>query len=133
MLSRPVYEALPYTYIALGSISLMLLEQTYAQLFAALLFLLGSRVDVLRSCYRRTDSKKRRRKGKLPTFIYEHTPYLYLLTALLLLKLDSKLAPVFSIALVSYALYIFARRTMNRKHKTVTLQRLEDIGNTHNR
>lgn len=128
MLSRPVYEALPYSYIALGSISLMMLEQTYAQLFAALLFLLGSRVDVLRSINRRTDAKKYRKKGKLPAFIYEHTPYLYLLTALLLLKLDSKLAPVLSITLLSYALYIFARRTMNRKHKTVTSQRLQNIG-----
>ncbi|GIU30100.1 hypothetical protein [Shewanella sp. MBTL60-007] len=133
MLSRPVYEALPYTYIALGSISLMILEQTYAQLFAALLFLLGSRIDVMRSTNRRTDPQKRRRRGKLPAFIYEHTPYLYLLMALLLLKLDSKLAPIVSITLLSYALYILLRRTMHRKHKTVTTQRLLDIGNTRNR
>lgn len=133
MLSKPVYEALPYTYLAVGSISVMMLEQTYAQLFSILLFLMGSRVYALRSQNRRTDSKRRRKEGKLPAFIYEHTPYLYVLTALLLLKLDSKLAPVLSIILFSYALYIFARRSMNRKHTTVTSQLLHDIANTHTR
>ena len=129
MLSKPVYEALPYTYLAIGSISVMMLEQTYAQVFSILLFLMGSRVYALRSSNRRTDPKKRRRKGLLPAFIYEHMPYIYILTALLLLKLDSKLAPVFSMVLISYALYIVISLAMYRKHKTVTAQLIQDITN----
>ncbi|MGS0709814.1 hypothetical protein ACVBJC_08520 [Shewanella sp. 0m-6] len=96
-----------------------MLEQTYALLFAVLLFLLGSKIYALRSSNRRTDPKKRRKKGLLPIALYEHTPALYLLMALLLLKLDSRLAPVLSLMLLSYALYIGLRRTQYRKHRIV--------------
>ncbi|MFT5788692.1 MAG: putative membrane protein YfcA [Shewanella sp.] len=117
MLSKPFYEALPYSYLAIGAFCLFQLEQTLAQIFAVVVYLLGSRVYTLRSANRRTDSKKRRKKGLLPSHLYEYIPSLCLLSAILLTKLDAKVAPIFAICLCSIGLYIFLRRSSYRKHK----------------
>ncbi len=119
MLSKPLYEALPYCYIAIGSLSLLIIEQPFAQVLAIIVFLLGSRVYALRSNNRRTDSKKRRKKGWLPTQVYEHIPALCFLGALLSSKLDAKIAPVVGLCLCSYSMYIFLRRLSYRKHKVI--------------
>lgn len=117
MLSKPVYEALPYCYVAIGSVTLLLLDQPLAQLSAVIIYLLGSKVYMLRSNNRRTDAKKRRKKGWIPSPLYEHIPALCLLIAILLSKLNSKAAPVFALCLCSYGLYVFFRRLSYRKHK----------------
>ena len=117
MLSKPLYEALPYGYIAIGSLALLIFEQPFAQGLAIIVLLLGSRVYTLRSNNRRTDPKKRRKKGRLPSPFYEHVPAFCLLAALLLSKLESKTAPVVALCLCSYGLYVFFRRLSYRKHK----------------
>lgn len=71
MLTKPVYEALPYGYMALGITSFMLLEPNYALIAAAVIFVLGARIYTMRSQNRRTDPIKRRKSGGIPKMIYE--------------------------------------------------------------
>ena len=118
MLSKPIYEALPFCYLSLGSLSFMLLPSIYAQTLGIVIFLFGSHIYLLRSSNRRTDPKRRHKKGWLPAFIYEHIPRLFLLLSLLLLKVDSTTIPIISLLLMSSALYLALRRSLYRKHKT---------------
>ncbi|MEZ9819174.1 hypothetical protein AB4238_00880 [Shewanella sp. 10N.286.45.A1] len=117
MLSKPFYEALPYSYVAIGSLGILILDQAFAQCLAVLLYLWGSRIYSLRSRNRRTDVKKRRKKGWIPGPLYEHIPAICFLSAILLSQHHSKLAPILALCLCSFALYIFFRRVGYRKHK----------------
>ncbi|WOT04314.1 hypothetical protein [Shewanella youngdeokensis] len=119
MLSRPFYEALPYSYIAIGTCCLLLLEQTLVQILAVVVYILGSRVYALRSANRRTDPKKRRKRGRIPSYLYEHIPSLCLLGSILLTKLDLKAAPIFALICCSYGIYLFVLRASYRKHQIV--------------
>ena len=122
MLSKPIYEALPYGYLLLGGLAISLLDSAIAQSAGIVLFLAGSKIYSLRSDNRRTDLKSRRKKGIMPRFIYEHMPTLYLLGALLVLKLEFTHSPVISLVLVSYAAYLALRRSQYRKHKIVKVE-----------
>ena len=117
MLSKPLYEVLPLSYVAIGSLGILLLDQVIAQCFAVIVYLWGSRIYSLRSNNRRTDTKKRRKKGWIPSPLYEHIPALCFLSAILLSQHSSKLAPILALCLCSFALYIFFRRVAYRKHK----------------
>ncbi|QDZ90206.1 hypothetical protein D0436_06855 [Shewanella decolorationis] len=118
MLSKPVYEALPYGYMALGCVSFMLLDPEYALMAAVIVFLLGARIYNLRSQNRRTDPVKRRKTGYMPTAIYDYLPFIYLFTALVIFKFFPKsLYPLLAILLLSYSFYILIRRSLYRRHK----------------
>ena len=118
MLTKPVYEALPYGYMALGVASFMLLEPNYALIASAVIFVLGARIYTMRSQNRRTDPIKRRKSGGIPKMIYDLLPFLYLLGALSIFKfLPEKFYPLLAILLLSYSFYILVRRKLYRRHK----------------
>ncbi|GGI69094.1 hypothetical protein [Shewanella gelidii] len=118
MLTRTIYEALPLGYITLGSSSIILLEQNIALISATILFWLGARIYNLRSKNRRTDKERRRKPGVLPEFFYDFMPFTFLFLALFFFKVDLSSAIVMAIILMSYSLYILARRKAYRRHKT---------------
>jgi len=118
MLTKPLYEILPFGYMALGSSSFIALDINYALIAATVVFVLGARIYVMRSQNRRTDSAKRRKSGYLPEIIYNFLPFIYLLAALAIFKfLPKDLYPILAIGLLSYGLYILVRRSLYRRHK----------------
>ncbi|AEG12297.1 hypothetical protein Sbal183_1241 [Shewanella baltica OS183] len=118
MLTKPLYEILPFGYMALGSSSFIALDINYALVAATVVFVLGARIYVMRSQNRRTDSVRRRKSGYLPEMIYNFLPFIYLIAALAIFKfLPKDLYPIVAICLLSYGLYILVRRSLYRRHK----------------
>lgn len=118
MLTKPLYEILPFGYMALGSSSFIALDINYALVAATVVFVLGARIYVMRSQNRRTDSARRRKSGYLPEMIYNFLPFIYLIAALAIFKfLPKNLYPIVAICLLSYGLYILVRRSLYRRHK----------------
>lgn len=118
MLTKPLYEILPFGYMALGSSSFIALDIKYALVAATVVFVLGARIYVMRSQNRRTDSARRRKSGYLPEMIYNFLPFIYLIAALAIFKfLPKDLYPIVAICLLSYGLYILVRRSLYRRHK----------------
>ncbi|VEF25147.1 Uncharacterised protein [Shewanella baltica] len=118
MLTKPLYEILPFGYMALGSSSFIALDIDYALVAATVVFVLGARIYVMRSQNRRTDSARRRKSGYLPEMIYNFLPFIYLIAALAIFKfLPKDLYPIVAICLLSYGLYILVRRSLYRRHK----------------
>lgn len=118
MLTKPLYEILPFGYMALGSSSFIALDINYALVAATVVFVLGARIYVMRSQNRRTDSVRRRKPGYLPEMIYNFLPFIYLIAALAIFKfLPKDLYPIVAICLLSYGLYILVRRSLYRRHQ----------------
>ncbi len=131
MLSRPVYEILPYAYLAAGCVGLVALDLGPAQLFAGLLYLAGAFVWVMRSNYRRADL---RRNGKwqrssdvsrvrVPNRVYELFPFVILGLAVWLLSFaDTPFKAVPALMLIGYSAWVIVRRIHYRQHGWVKLQ-----------
>ncbi|MEM6247290.1 hypothetical protein [Shewanella vaxholmensis] len=118
MLTKPLYEILPFGYMALGSSSFIALDINYALVAATVVFVLGARIYVMRSQNRRTDSARRRKSGYLPEMIYNFLPFIYLIAALAIFKfLPKDLYSILAICLLSYGLYILVRRSLYRRHQ----------------
>jgi uncharacterized membrane protein YfcA len=118
MLIKPLYELLPYTYIAIGGVSILLLQQEYAIAAAVVVFLCGARIYNLRSQNRRTDTKRRRKEGIWPDWLYGYMPFLYILSAALLYRFIPKdSSALFAICLVTFGTYLLLRRSSYRRHK----------------
>lgn len=119
MISRPVYEALPVSYIIIGATSLLTFEQGYAIASAIVIFVIGANIYNMRSHNRRTDPIKKRKYGGMPISTYNFAPFLYLLLAILIFKFyPSDLTPAISIGFMAYSLFILFKRSSNRRHRT---------------
>ncbi|QWL07248.1 hypothetical protein JV202_06095 [Shewanella algae] len=66
ILSRMVYESLPYLYFFTGSLALYLLDPLLGILGSVLLILAAAWIYNLRSSHRRSDPKRLRRGGFWP-------------------------------------------------------------------
>ncbi|MDP5145157.1 hypothetical protein ORI98_01710 [Shewanella sp. ULN5] len=123
MLIKPVYELLPYTYIVIGGVSVLMLQQQYAIAAAILLYLLGARIYNLRSENRRTDIKRKRREGFIPDWLYAYMPFLYILSAALLYRFYPKdSSALLAICLLTFGTYLLLRRSTYRRHKIPALR-----------
>ncbi|MCL1141448.1 hypothetical protein [Shewanella gaetbuli] len=118
MLIKPIYELLPFTYIAIGSASLLVLQQEYAIAAAVFVYVFGARIYNLRSQNRRTDQKRKRKEGIWPEWLYGYLPFIYILSAVLLYRYDPKeSSSLFAICLLTFGAYLIIRRSSYRKHK----------------
>ncbi|WP_445946679.1 hypothetical protein [Shewanella sp.] len=118
MLIKPIYELLPFTYMAIGGLSLLYLEPKYAIAAAILIYLLGARIYILRSNNRRTDLKRKRKQGIMPQTLYNYLPFLCILAASILYRLVPRDSSVLiAICLLTYGLYILMRRASYRNHR----------------
>ncbi|GGP40384.1 hypothetical protein [Shewanella saliphila] len=118
MLIKPVYELLPFSYMLVGSVSIFLLEPSYALIASIVVYLYGAHIYNLRSKNRRTDPKRKRKSGGMPDMLYGLMPFLYVLTAVSLYRFyprDS--STLFALCLITYGGYLFLRRSSYRHHK----------------
>lgn len=122
MLSRPLYELLPYAYLAGAAATLLLTPFGLAHGFALLLFAGGALVWVARSNARRRDRRKVRARGHhhslhLPYAGYEFYPFAVAMTAVWIIALWPSLpVVVLSVMLLGYSLWVLARRAQLRGH-----------------
>ncbi|WP_210395686.1 hypothetical protein [Motiliproteus sediminis] len=87
MLSRPIYESLPYAYIIAGCAVIVLLESKLAWIPGILLFIAGAHVWILRAQYRARLQRRPKARRRLPRPLYEAAPFLYLFAGLACLML----------------------------------------------
>ncbi|MFT5704875.1 MAG: hypothetical protein ACI8SK_000828 [Shewanella sp.] len=118
MLSRPLYEILPLSYIAIGSASILWLDEKWALVAAFTVFYLGTKVYNMRSQNRRTDPSRKRKKGNFPLELYNALPFVYLFIAIIILKSSATgLGAIISVSLMLYSLYLLIKRSTYRRHK----------------
>ncbi|MBR9726671.1 hypothetical protein ACFOD0_07250 [Shewanella intestini] len=118
MLAKPLYEILPLTYLSVGSIGIISAQPIYALFSAVTVFLYGAYIYNQRSINRRTDPKRKRKKGFIPEFLYGQLPFLFILSAGLLNRLYPKDSSIlFGIFLFTFGLYLLLRRSSFRQHK----------------
>ncbi|QIR15219.1 hypothetical protein [Shewanella aestuarii] len=118
MLIKPVYELLPFTYLGIGGISILLLEQNYAIAASIVVFFFGARIYNLRSQNRRTDHKRRRKTGIWPDWFYGFIPFIYIISAAILYRFYPKgSTTLFALCLVTFGVYLLLRRSSYRHHK----------------
>jgi hypothetical protein len=125
MLTRPIYESLPYGYMTVGSSSFVILDQLYAILAAVVMFAIGAKIYNLRSENRRTDDFRRRKFGRIPDPIYGILPFCYFFTATAIFKFSPTDSGQFlALCLACYALFILFRRASYRRHKVQNTSRI---------
>lgn len=118
MLIKPVYELLPFAYIGIGGASILLLQNDYAIAASVCVFLFGAHIYNLRSQNRRTDSKRKRKDGIWPQWLYGQLPFFYILSAAILYRFFPKTSSsLFAICLVTFGFYLILRRSLYRHHK----------------
>ncbi|MBB1440674.1 hypothetical protein H5202_18775 [Shewanella sp. SG41-4] len=118
MLIKPLYELLPFTYMVVGSVSIFLLEPSYALIASIVVYFYGAHIYNLRSKNRRTDPKRKRKAGYIPETIYGLLPFIYVLSAVSLYRFyprDS--STLFALCLTTYGSYLFLRRLSYRHHR----------------
>lgn len=90
MIPKPLYEPLPYVYILGALMVLLLADQVWVYLFAALLYAGGAAIWVMRSNYRRKTSpqmvRNRASAWLFPRLVYEFLPFVYLGIGVLILS-----------------------------------------------
>ncbi len=93
VIRKPVYEMLPYAYLLIGVLVIMLLESPLALISGVLFYAAGAAVWVMRSTYRRRNSEQKitNRRGRFifPRWIYEYLPFVYIGFGVLLFALFS--------------------------------------------
>ncbi len=89
VVQKPVYEALPYAYIAIGVLVVLVLDSPLTYFSGMLFYVAGAVVWVMRSAYRRKNSKQQiaNRRGRFvfPELVYEYLPFIYIGLGVLLL------------------------------------------------
>ncbi|MCH4293294.1 hypothetical protein MJ923_03105 [Shewanella sp. 3B26] len=121
MLSRALYEPLPHACMLAAAITLIWHQSPLSLAAGLLLFFMGARIYIMRSENRRTDPARKRKKGRLPKFVYELFPFACLALSVLLLGMSGNgwhIMP--SLALMAYGLYVLASRANYRHHQIPT-------------
>ncbi|GIU35221.1 hypothetical protein TUM4644_36460 [Shewanella colwelliana] len=125
MIARSIYEILPTSYLLVGGSTIVLHQESIAVVLALLVFVLGARIYNLRSKNRRTDPRKRRKHGLLPEALYDQVPFIYLLSAALLLRFSPVgIGGYVAAALLCYALYLLMQRSHYRKHQSTATNKI---------
>jgi len=124
MLSRPVYEALPYVYITAGIEVIFAIGTPLAWLAGGLLYATGAYVWILRANVREREVNPAYRPRGMPRTLYEATPFLYLFAGLTCLFLFFHYRGEQSLPLTLAAAWMFIGagagswllRTLNRRY-----------------
>ncbi|WP_207062599.1 hypothetical protein [Motiliproteus sp. SC1-56] len=96
VIRKPVYESLPYLYLAVGVVAVLVLHHPLAYLCGALLYAAGAAIWVMRSAYRRRNHNRvpvgARRSLQVPEQLYEYLPFIYIAIGVaILVAIDSPL------------------------------------------
>lgn len=126
VIRKPVYEVLPYAYMLVGVLLVLLLDNPLIYISGALLYIAGAAVWVMRSAYRRKNSHTRiaNRKGRVvfPQWLYEALPFVYLaLGVLCFIIFESVLGLVPGVALVIAGALVWLIRAIYRSQSPTEL------------
>lgn len=116
MLSKPIYELVPYACISSGGVGVISIDNLLGISAGAVLYVLGSIIWTMRFHVRHPAKKSFKRKGYvLPEDLYEFKPFMLLAVAIILFSVGSS-AWVFmaSFLMCSYSLFIILRRIQCR-------------------
>ncbi len=117
ILSRMVYESLPYLYFFTGSLALYLLDPLLDPGFR-FAYIGRGWIYNLRSSHRRSDPKRLRRGGFWPEPLYAGLPFLWLLSGMLLLRFaDKEVYQLLGLLICAWGSYILSQRHLYRRHK----------------
>lgn len=117
MLSKPVYESLPYVYLAVGYGLITYQPSFFASISGCLFFIAGALVWSLRSHFRRSDAKMTRHDNENNKAIqwYELKPFLLFLVAIMVMTwVDGKIVMLLAVVLMLIASWIMFLRINNR-------------------
>lgn len=130
MLPAKLYEAIPYTYVAVGSAMILAFDKWLALLSGLLIAGAGAVIWVLRSDHRRSDIKNARQKygGVLPFWLYEMLPFTYAMSALCLFMLSNNiyLYP-FAMLLLVIGVQLWLLRSSYRKHQRPAVAKVRPL------
>jgi len=112
MLSKPIYELMPYACIGSGGIGILSIDNLMGLTAGAILYVLGSLIWTMRFHIRHPVKTKFSRRGKtLSQDVYEFKPFILLALALVLLVFYSNtLVFISSLVIVTYSFYIVFMR-----------------------
>ncbi len=119
MLSKPIYETLPYGYLIIGASLMFASNSMTTAIPAILLFLAGAVVWVLRSNARRQDNAINRKKHLESSMLYELKPFLCLLAGMFALAwFNSPVTQFFALLLCVVSFWIILVRATYRQAPT---------------
>lgn len=119
MLPGPLYEALPYGYMAAGTTAVVLTPGYVAVVSGVLLIIAGALVWILRSDHRRGDRQYfQQQGGQLPFWFYEMQPFAYVIAGLLCWQLSqNQFVYPSALILMVVGTQVFVMRNSQRKHQ----------------
>lgn len=125
MLPKPLYEGVPYLFLIVGGVVVVLLGG-YAAPAGILLYMLGAWQWVVRSDYRRLNERRPRNSGSRFYWgetLYEFLPFVYILLGLVMLgHLQHEVRLVFGPLVILVGLALWLMRADHRSRPPVTLQ-----------
>ena len=122
MLSKPVYECLPYLYLGCGFGLITYKTSLFTSIFGGAIFILGAIVWNMRSEYRRKDSVYARKKQDRLKVWYEFKPFiLFLIGVFIVIWTEQQSAHIAAYLLSFNAIWILYMRA-NYRHLSRTLQ-----------
>ncbi|WP_354622761.1 hypothetical protein [Psychromonas sp. MME2] len=121
MLSKPVYELIPYAYLSIGGVSAISIDSILGLFSGIALYGLGALVWMMRFHYRHPAKANFYRRGTLlPEAIYEFKPFILLACSLFLFAFYiTPWAIGGGFALVAHSFYILLKRYQNRTYVRV--------------
>ena len=115
MLSKPIYELVPYACLIVGGVCVVSVESPLGIFSGVVLYALGALVWMMRFHSRHPIKQNFSRRGiVLPEKIYEFKPFLFVACSLLLLSFySSDWAIGIGLAIVANSFYILFKRYQN--------------------
>lgn len=116
MLPKSVYEALPYTNLAIGAVIIYRYDTVLLTLSGVLFFAVGAFMWAMRSYNRRTNQHSWQYDyGDFNRNWYEFKPFFYMLFGLLAVnRLESSILAMLGMIVGLYGLYLIILRSLHR-------------------
>ena len=118
MLSKPIYEFVPYACLIVGGVSVIFIEGALGIIAGASLYTLGALVWMMRFHFRHPAKRNFSRRGSVvPEEVYEFKPFLFLASSLFLFSFYSSAWAIgIGLAIVAYSFYILFKRYQYRTY-----------------
>lgn len=122
MLSKPVYESLPYLYLGCGFGFITFEQSIMTSVIGGLIFIFGAFIWNLRSDFRRRDSIYARKKNEHHPTWYQFKPFILFLAGVFIVVWTEQIgAHIAAYSLSFFSLWILMMR-VHYRHFSRTLQ-----------
>ncbi|CAM4154155.1 DUF454 domain-containing protein [Pseudoalteromonas ostreae] len=120
MLVIPIYESIPYFYVVIGGLCVLLSNTVLPTTIGIFLFFNGANMWQLRSNSRRKDHKVNRIKVNKYFYYYELKPFILFMCGLLLTHwMANELVMLAGVMICLIAILIFCLRVLNRRSRSI--------------